>query len=68
MKITIPSIFVLDPLLKMINDSQGRSSRSLPHHPKADESDESDLVIGLPIQQFSDEDLEKVYEEVKSKL
>ena len=52
----------------MINDSQGRSSRSLPHHPKADESDESDLVIGLPIQQFSDEDLEKVYEEIKSKL
>ena len=52
----------------MVNDSQGRSSRSLPHHPKPDKSDESDLVIGLFIHQFSEKDLEEVYGEVESKL
>jgi len=36
--------------------------------PKPDESDESGLVIGWPIQTFSKEDLEKTHQEIKQKL
>ena len=36
--------------------------------PKPEESDESGLVIGWPIQKLSKEELEKVHEEIKGKL
>ena len=36
--------------------------------PKPEESDESGLVIGWPIQKFSKEELEKAHEEIKLKL
>jgi len=36
--------------------------------PKPEESDETGLVIGWPIQTFSKEELGKIHEEIKQKL